>query len=187
MNQVLKKPAVYGQIGGYSKSISYFDRQMFVVDNNAWKIQVIPLTAFNYHSHQSPKIQRPLESRLLWVDRDALTRLNKNQEQRINQLLNSSFMQFTVDIRSNMLSSRKLTFEIIQIASKFVLPKMPKRPMKTSKNRSPKQIKVDNELLNDVKLTMKNNCAHRVMGNRRSLLPIQLESESLFLKINKLL
>jgi hypothetical protein len=173
MKKTLEKPQIYGRIAGYSKSISYLDRQLFVLDNDVWKIQLTPST-FNYHSHNVPKIQRPLESRLLWVDQDALSRLNSDQEQQIYQLLHSNFMQFTVDIRSNMLSSRKLTFDIIQLSSKFVWPLMPKRVISMNQVKSHSNVDVDATLLEEVK---QSRGIHRILRNGRSLLPIQLESK----------
>jgi hypothetical protein len=103
MIKAMKKPLEYQQIAAYSQSVTFADQKMFVRSNGIWELQTFSSpSSFNYHSVKAPKIQPPLENRLLWVDHDALEQLDSTVESKIFNLLQFNFMQFTVDIRSNM-------------------------------------------------------------------------------------
>lgn len=185
MIKAMKKPAEYQQITAYSKSITAFDHKMFVKDQGTWKLQAFDnASSLNQYLPKAPKVWRPIESRLFWTDSQAMARLNNNLEARIFHLLQFNFMQFTVDIRSNMLSSKKPISEIIQITSKFVVPRMPKRPKRLCKPKNQQSAELDGNLLEDILRTMKISDqvtnTHRILKNGLSLMPIQLECKRSF-------
>lgn len=183
----MKKPVEYQQIAAYSQSVTYTDMKMFVKTSGVWELQTFGSpSAFNYHSVKAPKVQVPLENRLLWVDQETLKHLDSTTESNIFGLLQFNFMQFTVDIRSNMLPSRKPIAEILKITSNFVLPKMPKRPKRMIKQRVYPNDSVDEKLLEDVRQTLSlidpTTNPYRVMKNGMSILPIRLQgTKNLFL------